>query len=141
MLVVNASLLAPACADFEGSVDPTHGFPDTVIATPVFSRDIAPLLEARCALGGCHTPTSRQAELVLTADTAWAELVGQGSRLRPGEVLVNPGDPPGSWLMTMIGPNQDARGSLSRMPLGSSPLTPNQIATIANWITNGAERE
>lgn len=139
--LVTPLVFALSCADFEGAVDPTHGFPDTVVATPVFSRDIAPLFERRCALGGCHTPQSEQAGLVLTPDLAYDDLVGVPSRLRPTEIRVRPGDAPGSWLMAMIGDDQAARGGFSRMPLGSGPLTPNQIATIANWINQGAERE
>jgi hypothetical protein len=30
------------------------------------------------------------------------------------------------------------RRGLARMPLGSGPLTPNQIQTIVNWINRGA---
>lgn len=141
LVAVLASALVLSCADFEGVLDPAHGFPDTVVATPVFSRDIAPLFERRCALGGCHTPQSAQASLVLTSDQAWDELVGVASRLRPTEILVVPGNAPASWLMAMIGDDQGARGGFSRMPLGSGPLTANQIATIANWINQGAERE
>ncbi|HEX7120935.1 MAG TPA: hypothetical protein VF178_01105 [Gemmatimonadaceae bacterium] len=139
--LVTSLMFALSCADFEGAVDPTHGFPDTVVAVPVFSRDIAPLFERRCAIGGCHTPQSAQASLVLTPDVAYDNLVGVPSRLRPTEIRVVPGDAPSSWLMAMIGDDQAARGGFSRMPLGSSPLTPNQIATIANWINHGAERE
>lgn len=135
------SCLALSCADFTGAIDPTHGLPDLVVENPVFLRDIVPIFERRCAFGGCHSPGSAQAGLVLTRDVAHQMLVGQPSRLRPTEVRVVPSNSASSWLMTMISEEQAPRGGFSRMPLGSSPLTPNQIATIANWIDRGASPE
>lgn len=141
MLPALVSCLALSCADFTGAIDPAHGLPDTVVEDPVFLRDVVPIFERRCALGGCHSPASAQAGLVLTRDVAHQMLVNQPSRLRPSEVRVVPFDAAGSWLMTMVRPEQEPRGGFSRMPLGSSPLTPNQIATIANWIDRGARPE
>jgi hypothetical protein len=126
------------CADFSGSADPTHGLPDVVVAAPSFSRDVAPIFERRCALGGCHSVVSRQALLVLTPDSAHRAIVNQPSRVRPGRVIVRPGDALTSWLMSLIGDDPTRRDFISRMPLASTPLTPNQIQTIANWINQGA---
>jgi hypothetical protein len=53
---------------------------------------------------------------------------------------VVPGDASTSWLVAMIGDDAAARFHNARMPLGGQPLTPNQIATIVNWIENGALR-
>jgi hypothetical protein len=133
-----ALLVVLGCADFSGSTDPAHGLPDVVVAAPSFSRDIAPMFERRCALGGCHSVTSRQALLVLTPDSAHRAIVNQPSRLRPGRVLVRPGDAVTSWLLILVGDDAAGRGFTSRMPLASSPLTPNQIQTIANWVNQGA---
>ena len=141
MLPVVMSCLAVSCADFTGASDPTHGLPDTVIEDPVFQRDIVPIFERRCALGGCHSPGSAQAGLVLTRGEAHQMLVNQPSHLRPSEVRVVPFNSATSWLMIMLRAEQEPRGGFSRMPLGASPLTPNQIATIANWIDRGARPE
>lgn len=138
LLVVAA---AAACADFAGNTDFTLGLPDLAVPDPDFSREIMPIIERRCAIGGCHTVLSRQAGLVLTRDSAWRALVGQPSRTRAGEVLVRPGDAANSWLVVLIGSDDARRQGFSRMPLGSGPLTANQIATIINWIDRGAERE
>lgn len=135
------SLCAASCADFTGTIDPTHGLPDVVVEDPVFLRDIVPIFERRCAFGGCHSPASAQAGLVLTRNVAHPMLVDQPARLRPAEVRVVPFSAATSWLMTMIREEQGPRGGFSRMPLGSGPLTPNQIATIANWIDRGASPE
>jgi hypothetical protein len=139
-LAVVALPALPACADFSGSSDAAHGLPDAAVVTPDFDRDVQPLIERRCAIGGCHTPRSRQAGLVLVRDSAWDALVGRPSRLRGGEILVRAGDAANSWLLVMIDADAARRGGLSRMPLASGPLTPNQITTIANWIDQGAER-
>ncbi|HSA57446.1 MAG TPA: hypothetical protein VLE53_17170 [Gemmatimonadaceae bacterium] len=141
MLTVFVILSAAACADFTGGIDPTYGLPDVVVEDPDYLRDVVPIFERRCALGGCHSPGSAQAGLVLTRDAAHQMLVDAPARLRPGEVRVVPFDAASSWLMVMIGEEQAPRGGFSRMPLGSNPLTPNQIATIANWIDRGAGRE
>lgn len=130
-------LAAAGCADFEGATDPAHGLPDIVVATPDFVRDVRPMFERRCAIGGCHSIATRQAGLVLVADSTYAALVGRPSVFRPQELLVRPGDAANSWVMVMIS-DDVRRGTLPRMPLGSGPLTPNQIATIANWINQGA---
>ena len=136
-----AALLAAGCADFTGGTDPTHGLSDIAVSAPVFSVDVQPILQRRCATGGCHSPLTHQSGLILTADTAYGALVGRASRLKANAVIVRPGDPAGSWLLDMVGPDQAKRGLISRMPLGSGPLTPNQIATISNWIARGAPRQ
>lgn len=141
LLPALVTLLSASCADFTGAIDPTHGLPDVVVADPAFLRDVAPIFERRCAFGGCHSPGSAQAGLVLTRGVAHGMLVNQPSRLRPSEVRVVPGSAATSWLMTMLREEQAPRGGFSRMPLGSGPLTPNQLATIANWIDRGATPE
>ncbi len=127
-----------ACADFEGPLSPAGGLPDVVVAAPQFQRDIVPIFERRCGIGGCHSEATHQAGLVLTPASAHAALLNRPSQTRAGEVLVRPGDAADSWLAIAIGPDEARRLGLSRMPLGSGPLTPNQIQTIVNWINRGA---
>lgn len=129
---------AGACADFQSPEDPTGGWPDVAIAAPTFAGDIAPMLEARCATGGCHSTASHRAELTLTSDVSYDALVGVPARLNPGMLLVEPGDAANSWLVRMIVPDAEARGGLSRMPLASTPLTAHQIDNIRRWIDQGA---
>ncbi len=129
---------ATACADFDSGVDPAFGLPDVVVATPSFGADIQPILDRRCSIGGCHSLASAQGGLVLHASVSHDSLVGVASRLRPAFVRVAPFDPGNSWLVRMIGADPEARFGHQRMPLSSMPLTPNQIATIVNWIEQGA---
>ena len=133
-----ALVLGVGCADFEGTVDPTFGLPDVIPDAPTLARDVQPLFDRRCAFGGCHSVATRQAGLVLVRDSAHRALVGRRSLLQGSRTLVVPGDAAASWLMTMISADGDARVGYSRMPLAATPLTPNQIATIARWIDRGA---
>jgi hypothetical protein len=130
-----------ACADFEGVVNPTGGLPDVVIAVPQFSRDIVPIFERRCGIGGCHSDAAHQAGLVLTATAAHAAIVNKPAQTRLGQVLVRPGDADNSWLVIAIRDDETRRMGLARMPLASGPLTPNQIQTIVNWINRGAPND
>ena len=137
---LTAVALAWGCADFESTVDPTGGLPDVEVANPSFANDIQPIFTRRCAIGGCHTVNSARAELVLLPGHAYDSLVNKRSYLSSVYDRVEPGDAASSWLVRMIGPDEDAREHNARMPLGGHPLTDNQIATIVNWIENGALR-
>jgi len=132
--------LALGCADFEGSVDPSGGAPDELVASPSFAADIAPIFDQRCATGGCHSVATQQAGLSLTPDAAYDELVGVPATLGAGQLRVKPSKPDSSWLVAMIGSDASARRNLSRMPLATHPLTDNQIANIVRWIEQGALR-
>ena len=132
--------LAWGCADFESTVDPTGGLPDVEVANPSFANDIQPIFTRRCAIGGCHSVNSARAEMVLTAGHAYDSIVNKPSYLNSVLDRVEPGDAASSWLVRMIEADDDARLHYSRMPLGGQPLTNNQIATIVNWIENGALR-
>lgn len=133
-----AIILTVGCADFEGTVAPTFGLPDVIPDAPTLARDVQPLFDRRCAFGGCHSVATRQAGLVLVRGSSHGALVNRPSLLQGSRTLVVPGDTAASWLMTMISTDDDARIGYSRMPLAATPLTPNQIATIARWIDRGA---
>ena len=133
--------IVAACADFEGVVNSTGGLPDVVVDLPQFQRDIMPIIERRCGIGGCHSESAHQGGLFLTRDSAWKALVNRPSALRAGEVLVRPGDAANSWMVIAIRDDAARRLGLARMPLGSGPLTPNQIQTIVNWVNRGAPND
>lgn len=135
LLIATPSL---GCANFDSPVDPTGGAPDTLVATPSFSANVAPIFEKRCAVGGCHSILTHQAGLTLAPSRAYESLVGVPSSLRPSAQRVRPLQPSESWLVTMISADDAARQGLPRMPLASHPLTANQIATIVRWIEQGA---
>jgi hypothetical protein len=132
--------LAWGCVDFESTVDPTGGLPDVEIANPSFATDIQPIFTKRCSIGGCHSLGSARAELVLLPGHAYDSIVNKPAFLEPQLDRVEPGDALNSWLVRMIEDDDAARLNFPRMPLGGQPLTQNQIATIVNWIENGALR-
>ena len=140
LLSVLVAIIA-ACADFESPEDPTFGLPDELLANPSFSADIVPILDRRCATGGCHSSASHQAALDLTPEQAHAQTVNASAVLRTGMDRVEPGDPDNSWLVRMIEADPARRDGHPRMPLASTPLTPNQIANIRRWIEQGAAND
>ena len=135
-----ALLIATGCADFQSPEDPTGGLPNEPIALPSFVGDIEPILDARCATGGCHSPASHRAGLVLAEGHAYDETVGVTSVLNAPMLRIEPGSADDSWLVRMISPDADARHDFPRMPLASTPLTPTQIDNIRRWIDQGAAR-
>jgi len=139
-MLLTGIAVAWGCADFEATVDPTGGLPDVEVANPSFATDIQPIFNRRCAIGGCHTVISARADMVLAPGHAYDSLVNQPGYLYSQLDRVEPGDAANSWLVRMIEDDDGARFSYSRMPLGGQPLTRNQIATIVNWIENGAPR-
>jgi len=50
------------------------------------------------------------------------------------KLLVDPGDPEGSYLLDKMVPGKDIDGVL--MPLGGDPLPPEQLETISSWISS-----
>jgi hypothetical protein len=126
------------CTDFDTIADPAFGLPDVIVADPTFATEIQPIFDRRCSIGGCHSLATAQGGLSLHQSVSYASLVGVEARTRPGFVRVVAFDAPRSWLIRMIGPDDVAREGHPRMPLASTPLTPNQIATIENWIEQGA---
>jgi hypothetical protein len=136
-----AAAAAAACSDFAAVDDPAGGLPDVEVATPSFERDVRPIFVKRCATGGCHSLGRQQGGLVLTEDSAYAATVDRPSTLHPGLLRVRPFRADSSWLIIMVEPDPGPRDGHPRMPLASAPLTPNQIATLVNWINQGARPE
>ena len=147
------AVVMSACADFAAPSDPASGLPDVEIANPSFSTDVQPILTKRCSIGGCHSFGTHQAGLTLAAGVSYDALVGVRSTRAPDLLRVSPGFACGeganpvclagadsSYLVRVLVSDPARRRGLPRMPLESLPLTTNQIATIANWIRNGAPR-
>jgi hypothetical protein len=95
-----------------------------------FQRDVQPILAEHCAK--CHgsDPGTREGELRL--DVRDAALQGGGS----GEPAIVPGKPDESALVRRIS-SQDP-DELMPPPMENKPLNAQQIATLKQWITEGA---
>jgi hypothetical protein len=124
-----------ACSGDGGPTDP-GGLSDgpAVKADPSFTGDIMEILNRRsCTASGCHG--GGQGGLTMTsASVAYANLVGVVSP-NSGEVRVIPGNSAGSYVIKKL----EGRQSVGeRMPLSLTPLGPNDLQNIKNWIDQGA---
>lgn len=90
--------------------------------------------------GACHQPGGRFPDL---SPAGVARLVGLESEHRPGQQLIVPMDPDGSWLyQKMAGLQGDNGGGL--MPAGRRSdwdELPDDVAAIRDWILEGAPAE
>ncbi len=110
----------------------THVNAETVL----FSKDIVPVLEARCA--SCHMTGEEPGNMALIADMAHASLL-QLSQQVEDMMIVQPGDVAKSYLILKLeGTHLEAGGEGARMPLAAPPLTKAQVKQIQDWIANGA---
>jgi hypothetical protein len=77
--------------------------------------------------------------LLDTADASYQSLVVSDERIVCYSPRVIPGNPDESCLVRKIeGSFQDGGGSMPPWP--ASPLAPEQIAAVRQWIQNGAHR-
>jgi hypothetical protein len=96
----------------------------------------------RLACTQCHTNAGRTPAggLLLIEGQAFASLVNQPSRGKPGAVLVVPGDPDNSYMIQKLLGDPTIVGM--RMPRGAGPfLTTGQISIIRRWIQLGAKND
>jgi len=93
------------------------------------------IFTAKCAFSGCHGGSNPQQGMSLDSGKAFTNIIAKSaedaSRLR-----INPGNSTGSYLFQKV----IAGGAISgqRMPLGQPALSDADIATIKNWINEGA---
>ena len=113
-----------------GTTTPTGINPTTVS----FANDILPIFTTRCT--ACHGSAGSGGDAPpLTTAEAFAAIVNQASVQRPDLKHVLPGSADTSWLFIKV--NSAAPGVGVRMPTGSA-LSAADIATIRNWINQGA---
>jgi len=125
----------------ELTVDDTHGghaslsIPAHVSsATCSVSPEVDAIFVSNCS--PCHTtnPTPSAGLRLMPADTAFANLVGQGvgSALCSDRTRVIPGDASASYLIAKLRGTAGICGS--QMPRGRPPLPEEEIAIIEGWI-------
>jgi hypothetical protein len=113
--------------------------------TPTFSsiqNDIFNAADSagRPACTQCHNAIGgRFNGLDLSAAVAYGNLVGVGSRGKPGAVRVIAGDPENSYLVHKIEGRPGIVGA--RMPMLGPYLTNGQILVIKRWIELGARND
>jgi len=103
------------------------------------SGDVQPIFTANCAFSDCHAGTDPVLGQNLSEGQAYASIVNVTSQEVPGLKRVLPDFPDSSYLVHKIqGTQGTVGGGGGRMPLGGTPLTAEQIATIRAWIAAGA---
>ena len=103
----------------------------------------ANILQPSCAnFSSCHDAVLPKEMLDLTTDAAYAELVSVPSQQVPALHLVEPGDPPNSYLMIKLGlgaPDPRLADMTGLMPLGQNDLfCQEKVDAIERWILAGA---
>lgn len=133
LLLLGVILLLAGC-DRAGPVE-TDPPPDT----PSFNTIQTTIFNTNCAVSGCHAGSSPAQGMNLSAGAAYDAIVGVPSNERPELLRVDPGNPDESYLLLKIEGDPSIVGS--RMPLGRTPLSDEQIQLVRDWIEDGAPEE
>ncbi len=140
-LVMALSLVACSGADKGKSDDngSATDAADTAAAQPsYYEAEIAPMLQTNCAT--CHLTGQEAGNMSLIPAKAITSLVNVKSSEAPALIRVVPGDPDKSYLIMKLEGTQDQHGGVgARMPFGAPPLSPDKIAKIRKWISEGAK--
>ena len=128
MRVVSVAVVVMAAVVLEADLAPAMPL-DSGSSTVDFQRDVRPILSNHCF--ECHGPDSATRMVDLRLDIREGAFSG-----RPNGNLIVPGDPEASLLYQRISHPQAAL----RMPPAHSkrPLNHEQIATLRQWIQQGA---
>ena len=100
-----------------------------------FSSDVQPIFTANCSAATCHGLAESEG-LRLTEGNAYGELVNVPSTQNPNIMRILPSRSDSSYLLMKVGPNPPQG---DRMPRNAAPLSSSNIATIADWVDEGAE--
>jgi hypothetical protein len=140
VLLLAAAAATAACDESLSSITgPTPNL------EPTFSSIQREIFESgdssgRVACASCHNNIGAPfaAELNLTHDLAYDQLVGRASTEKPGLMRVAPGNADGSYMIHKLEGAPDISGL--RMPQNQPYLTAGQITIIRRWIDLGALR-
>ena len=133
--IATAGLLTcgPACDGLSGPTVPETPRPVS------FSQDVQPIITTACA--GCHSPGGLAdlfgIEMFLRAGEAYDAIVNKTSVVRSDLTLVVPGDSAASLFYLKVVSDTPPIGD--RMPRSAPVLTDEELATIRDWIDEGAE--
>ncbi len=137
-LLIAVTLLLGGCAGSGAGLDAngqplTSGGGGNSALTADFASIQAHVFTPICSV--CHAGGGAPQGLRLDATNSYSLLVGVPSTEVPSILRVKPGDPNNSYIIQKL-EGHSAVGA--RMPFGGPYLTSDVIATIAQWITNGA---
>ena len=99
------------------------------------------IFQPNCTFSSCHADPGPGGNLTLTAGKSFAQLVSHecdsAEARADGFLRVAPGDPAHSFLIAKLRSVNPARYG-ARMPQDAPPLSESEIASIEQWILNGA---
>lgn len=99
-----------------------------------YPEEIAKIVKTNCAVSGCHNSISKDAASGLSLET-WEDLF-RGTRNGSAVIPFKPGF---STMFLFTNIYSDLGPSASpTMPVGSSPLSKDQVTSLKNWIASGA---
>ena len=121
VMVLLFAIFLMGCGDDGTSSDTSDG----EVENPSFSQHIQPILNANCALAGCHGGSSPVADYSLTS---YAGMLGNGTDSTPNVVS---GKSSESFLYQRV--------ESGAMPPGATRLEAKDVVTIKNWIDQGTQ--
>ncbi len=134
--LLGISVLVAACAGNGEGLD-ENGRPaeqdDGEGLTSEFTSIQANVLTPLCTT--CHSGAAAPLGLRLNEGVSYALLVNAPSTEVPSLLRVDPGNPDNSYLIQKL---EGTAAVGARMPLGGSPLPPETIAVVRQWILEGA---
>lgn len=133
LIITLASGILSACGG--GGSEPAAVTPPPPTVTANFSSIQSGVFTVTCAVSGCHTGAGAPQGLRLDSANSYGMLVGVPSSEVPSVLRVAAGDPDNSYLIQKL---EGTAASGAQMPFGRTPLPAATIATIRQWITDGA---
>ena len=131
-------LFLTGCGELSTPTDPGGVGNDPIDPTATFTRVQTEVFTPTCAVVGCHHPVGQQSQMVLTAGTAYANVVNVPSVENPSLRRIAPGDPANSYLYRKI---TGAGITGDRMPQALPPLSDASIKLVRDWIRRGAPND
>ncbi len=135
LVLVGCSESDPVSSNEEGNGNPNPD-PGPVELQPTLTSIQQHIFSPKCALSGCHAGSVPAQGMSLEGGAAHGNLVGVASVERSDLLRVEAGTPDESYLVKKIRGDADIEGT--RMPLGRTPLSADEIAIIRQWISEGA---
>ncbi|MDX1405024.1 MAG: hypothetical protein R3192_10825 [Woeseiaceae bacterium] len=124
-----------------GDFTATFTVRDPAVPEPTLDSIQAAVFGPTCGTAGCHTGGGANlpgAMNLTSAQASFDNLVNVASLQSPGAIRVIPNDPDNSYLVQKL---EGTAAVGARMPFGSpDPLDPAVIASIRQWIADGALR-
>lgn len=104
---------------------------------PSYAADIEPVFAKRC--GKCHAVGEAKADLVLDPGRGFAMLVDRASTQVPEKLLVEPGNPEGSYLWSKLLHQSEVGKGMPKTMFGAKKIPEDELGLVRAWIETGAQ--